>query len=178
MEELIQRSAKYSLTKEQADELRGMALLPDEFRLQLLKRYHKQHGTKALIELFAQFMGLANSVSLNTREFVEMYLVLECKHLPMTAAKINLPTVVGALHGIFTAIPPSKGMCDGCAFRLGSVANQCEVTTLDANWSVNNLDKNFYCHEDLKPNGEPQHLCAGYAKAAGPASAAVAKEAK
>lgn len=173
---LQEDSAKYSLTQLQADDLKGMVLLPDELRRKLLRNYQRQHGTAALIGLFAEFIGLANSVILNSREFVEMFLITYYKEYPETAEKINLPTIQGALAGVKTAVPPSKGMCHGCAFRLGSVANQCEVTTMDAQCAAENRDKNFYCHEDMNEDGSPKHLCAGYAKAAAPGDIALRQE--
>lgn len=154
----------YQLSKQDADTLKGAALLPLEFRVKILERYVADHGHYGLVELFAQFIGLANSVVANTREFVEMYLVCECGHMPEMAAKLNLPTIFGALQGVEIAQQDStKGMCGGCAYRRGTAANQSPVTTSDvASALPGQFDHTFSCHENLDEQGEPSRKCGGY----------------
>lgn len=160
------KSSDYALTKEQVNELKGMTCLPHEFRVMLLKKFLEKHKPEDLVELFSQFIGMANSVEENTREFIELYLVTECNHTDKIAAMINLPTVFGALFGAEVAIKPTKGMCGTCAFRLGTFANQSPVTSHDAKWS-SETDCKFMCHEDLDEHNEPTKPCAGYAKVHG-----------
>jgi len=137
------KSSDYTLTKEQVSELKGMTCLPHEFRVMILKKFLEKHNPEELAELFSQFIGMANSIEENTREFIELYLVTECGHTDRTAAMINLPT-----------------------FRLGTFANQSPVTSLDAKWS-SETDCKFMCHEDLDEHNEPTKPCAGYAKVHG-----------
>jgi hypothetical protein len=155
----------YTLTREEAEMLAGAHLLPDPFRSELLARYLKEHGPERLLVLFANFLGLANSVVANTREFVELYLVTECNHHPHTAEQINLPTIHGALQGVRAAIKPVRGMCKGCAYRLGTAANQSPITAFDAEHTSQSSGDPFHCHEGLDERGEPTRLCAGYAAA-------------
>jgi hypothetical protein len=153
----------YSLTKDEAVNLGAMSFMPHDMRLELLEKYHREHGTAALIRMFSQFVALTKSIEENTREFIEMYLICECNHTPENAEKINLPTILGACQGAQMAIPPTKGMCDGCAFRIGTAANQSIVTTADATYCSEDRVK-FMCHESLDERGEATKPCAGYAR--------------
>lgn len=153
----------YSMTVADAEELMGVSVLPDEFRRKILLNYVWTHGMHELVRLFSAFVGMANSVADNTREQFELYLITECHHHPHLAEKINLPTIQGALEGVTLAQSGNKGMCATCAFRLGTPANQCHTTTLDAKWT-SETDEKFMCHEALDPDNEPTKPCAGWAK--------------
>ena len=117
------------------------------------------------MELFSQFIGMANSVIENNREMLELFLITECHVHPYTAEKINLPTLFGALNGIEIAerVEESK-TCTGCAFRRGTCANQSPITTIDAKDAVEGDIGQFMCHTDLDDNMEPTHKCIGYAQ--------------
>lgn len=56
--------------------------------------------------------------------------------------------------------PPSAPRCDGCAFRLGTLANQSVATQMTALKCVIEGEP-FYCHKGVG-DGEPKRLCAGY----------------
>lgn len=84
---------------------------------------------------------------------------------PYSAEKINLPSLFGAMNGVLLAakVDP-KGACHGCAYRLGTAANQSPCTSLDAEYTLQNLDP-FMCHADLDDKGEPTRPCVGHRKA-------------
>jgi hypothetical protein len=155
----------YTMADADADALRGMVLLPHEYRTKLLRRYVREHGQAALINLFSQFIGLANSVVANSREFIELAGIIEGTLHPHNADKINLPTIFGGLVGVGLAnsIDQTK-TCSGCAYRLGTCANQSPITTIDANWCEDESDLDFLCHERLNAKAEPYKLCAGHAQ--------------
>ena len=68
---------------------------------------------------------------------------------PQLAEKINLPTLFGALHGVVLAAGvKSDKTCGGCAFRLGTPANQSPITTGDADWYFHPGEGDCLCHED------------------------------
>lgn len=90
----------------------------------------------------------------------------------------NLPTPEGMMLGRELArladveearlrerFPRHHPRCDDCAFRLGTNPNGSVPTLMDAVKCVIEGDP-FYCHKTLR-DGEPRHLCAGYAMLAG-----------
>jgi hypothetical protein len=55
----------------------------------------------------------------------------------------------------------ARKRCDDCAFRLGTVPNQCPSTLMNAVKCMAERDE-FYCHKALDADGEPKLVCAGY----------------
>lgn len=159
------KATDYAISDDDARELLGVVTLPHEYRSMLLTKYAAERGTVALAELFSQFIGLANSVVANNREMAEMLLITEAKMHPHEAEKVNLPTLFGALNGVILArgVDQSK-TCGGCAFRLGTCANQSPSTTCDADWCSDG-EVQFMCHEDLDPAGNPTQKCTGFTQA-------------
>jgi hypothetical protein len=155
----------YTITRPDAENLRGIVLLPADIRQMALKKYVERHGVGDLIALFSQFIGLANSVVANNREMVEIILITEGGMWPNSAEQANLPTIFGALNGVVIAdgIDQSK-LCEGCAFRVGTSANQSPVTTCDADWQSHPGNANFMCHMDMDNEGQPKKACAGFAQ--------------
>lgn len=77
-----------------------------------------------------------------------------------TLASFNLPSPAGAELGAELArlTGDCPGCCDSCAFKLGTVPNQCSITLLDAMDCVGE-NVTFHCHSDGKP-------CRGWLQAA------------
>jgi hypothetical protein len=159
------KATDYQLTDAEADSLKGVVQLPYDIRHEVLTHYAKDRGHDALASLFAQFIGMANSVIANNREMAEMMLITEGNMLPQNAEKINLPTLFGALQGVALANSTKQaGLCSGCAYRLGAAANQSPPTTSDAEYCVQE-GNDFNCHEKLDERGNPTKLCIGHARA-------------
>jgi hypothetical protein len=164
LEQAEMRLREYRLSKLDADELKGASLVDVEIRSILFQKYLAAHGPDALINMFAQFVGLANSVVANNREFIEIFAITDCGIHPHNAHEVNLPTIFGALCGIELANSVNqKKTCGGCAYRLASCANQSPVTTCDADWADKD-DHEFLCHEKVDDNGNPTTLCLGHAQ--------------
>jgi len=126
-----------------------------------LERFSKEQ----LVDLFRNFIFMGLSVESNARDFMEAYFISETDMHPHDAEKLNLPTLWGALYGVgLAAGVDSNKACEGCAFRLGTHANQSPGTTVDADSCVHGYwsDDPFWCHEDLK-DGQPTKKCVGYA---------------
>ncbi len=160
---VIAPSERYALSNGDAVELKMMVLMPVDERLKLLRRYRRKHGQTALDNLVAQFMGLANSVTANTRDFAWEVAITQGGMDPNAAEKLNHPTIFGALQGVplANAINQTK-TCAGCAYRLGTHANQSPATTIDAaDCAENSTD--FLCHLPAD-GGEPKHVCRGHAQ--------------
>lgn len=158
----------YALTDTQAETLQGASLIPVDLRRKLLRRLRRDE----LVELFAQFIGLANSVVANNREMIELAGIISGELHPERAHEINLPTIFGALSGVKAAnlVPAEAKTCGGCAYRLGTPANQSPVTTSDVDWQRGAGD-DFWCHEDMNADGSPNRKCIGHLlamKAEGP----------
>lgn len=153
----------YSISPGAAEVLMGANGLPPDLRREALGKLLGDR--EAVLDLFSEFMGLANSVVENNREMIEIILICEGGMSDREAEKANLPTIFGALNGIQLAegVDTSRA-CHGCAFRLGSCANQSPVTTTDADHAGNPGEFNFMCHEDLDERGEPTKGCAGFAQ--------------
>lgn len=167
MSETVADSARdYSLTVQQAGELMAICSMPLPARLTALHGMVACHGCDGVVQLFAQFIGLANSVAANAKEQAEQLLVELGEVHPYTAEKINMPCVLGALQGarLVHGIDASN-VCHGCAFRHGSIANQCLPTTLDADRCSEPGEHAFLCHEVISPSGEATQACKGFAQA-------------
>lgn len=129
-------------------------------RRELLRRIQRKHGTGALLEAFAQFMGLANSVVESNRRSITDLLV-ECG----VHESPNMSTILGAFEGIRAAVSPARGMCGGCAFRLGTPANQSISTVASAEECLRD-GSTFLCHiNGIDKEGRATQPCAGAAKA-------------
>lgn len=156
------KAVDYSISVADSKELLGVVLLPHDIRAKVLDKYRKEHGAEALVNLFSQFIGLANSVVANSHDAIELFLIVEADFHPYQAEKINWPTLFGALNGVKLAEGVNQEKtCHGCACRLGSLANQSPSTTCDVDWCLADLDK-FWCHEDLDEDGKPTKKCIGF----------------
>jgi hypothetical protein len=154
----------YRMTDEDAAQILGVSSLPHDIRVLALKRYAATWGQPALIELFSSMLGMANSVIENCKEHAQDILVTHYGCYPEEAEKINFPTLFGAAAGVKLAnANKAKNTCHGCAFRHGTVANQCASTTSDADYCLDGASGDFMCHENLDDAGEPTKICRGYA---------------
>lgn len=157
-------NARYTLSRKDAEYLAAVTLMPTDMRFELLQRYRKENGQDALLNLFVEFIGLANSVEQNSCERIQSVAVEYLKMPQVDAERLNLPTIFGALDGSGLAVEsPTKGMCGGCAFRRGSIANQCLNTVFDAKEAIQSKDEMFMCHENGCSGGNATKLCAGFA---------------
>lgn len=162
---LHEAATDYAIKPELANLLYGVATLPAEDRRMALVAIGREHGAAALIDLFAQFIGLANSVASNASEHAQNLLVEMGQVHPYTAEKINMPSVLGALNGVQLVVGvDANKVCHGCAFRHGSIANQSLPTTMDAEQCSQPGEQTFMCHEDVDARGVPQSGCRGWAQ--------------
>lgn len=156
---------EYSMSRSDATDLAGIAQLDLAMRREALSSYLQKNGSQRLVELMAQFIGMANSVAENCAEMSDQVLIEECGVHPDKFTSVNLPTIIGACQGVLIASKcDSKGACHGCAYRLGSIANQSPITTCDAEFMAHDR-KGFMCHAHLDEQGEPTKVCVGHAKA-------------
>lgn len=151
----------YTFTEAELDALTVILASSNEHAA--LEIFEETHDLD-LRELFVQFVRLAKSVQENTREAVDFVAITEFDMNPMSHETPNLPTLSGALHGYRLAakVRPER-LCDGCAYRLGSIANQSAITTDDADYCANERH-HFLCHERVDARGQPYQACAGYAQ--------------
>ena len=154
----------YDITPLVAEFLLSIVALPAQERLVRLAPLNELDPLE-FANLFAQFIGMANSVVANSAEMADILLMTAgVTHPDQPSTRANLPTIVGALRGIVMAqgVDASK-VCEGCAFRLGTVANQSPITTTEADMCVEDSEK-FMCHMELDRKGQPFKACAGYAQ--------------
>lgn len=156
-------NTEYAMTSRDANELKGVVLLPFDIRQKLLAKYAKDRGTGALVDLFANFIGMANQVVDNTREALFLFGVIDAKLSDREAEGINVASLFGALQGVELANQVDQNKtCAGCAFRLGTPANQSPSTTCDAEWCIDGGEDRFMCHEHLDEHGQPTVQCGGH----------------
>jgi hypothetical protein len=158
-------ATKYNLTDAEAELVAALALIPADVRVDLLRRHADKHGAEAVLRLFAQVVGAANSVIANCREMAELHAVVSGIIHPERAHQLNMPTLAGAMAGVKLAntVKP-KSLCEGCAYRLGTPANQSPPTVEDAGWSVD-CNEDFLCHVRVDELERPSQVCAGHAQA-------------
>lgn len=160
-----EHARQYSLTREQAMDLAGLAALPTAVREEMILKLAVRRGPVYVARLLAQFIGLANSVVHNNREAIENFAIVDGAMHPHTAEKLNLPDIFGACNGAALAVDIDQAkLCGGCAFRLGTCANQSGSTTCDADYLAHPGEEPFYCHEDMNEDGTPKRACAGFAQ--------------
>ena len=161
-------NSEYSMTHSDAMDLAGFAQFDLVMRREALTSYLQRNGSQRLVELTAQLIGMANSVVENCAEMSDQVLIEECGVHPDKFTSVNLPTIIGACQGVMIASKcDPAGACYGCAYRLGSIANQSPITTSDAEFMAHD-QKGFMCHAHLDEQGEPTKVCVGHAKAAKP----------
>ncbi|PAU79204.1 hypothetical protein [Halomonas salipaludis] len=142
-----------------------------EARVEALLRFGTEAGARALLEMVADLVTLADQVIDNGREHAVDLLIQETDMHPYSAEKLNYPSLKGALVGLEAAerVPAHARdrVCPGCAYRPGSVANQCFTTQTDADCVLESGDA-FLCHarglDDV--TDEPTRPCIGHAYAA------------
>ena len=161
-------NSEYSMTPSDAADLAGIAQLHLSMRREALTCYLQRYGSQRLVEFTAQLIGMANSVAENCADMSDQVLIQECGVHPDKFTSVNLPTLIGACQGVMIANKcDPAGACHGCAYRLGSIANQSPITTCDAEFMAHDR-KGFMCHSHLDAEGEPTKVCVGHAKAAKP----------
>lgn len=155
----------YTMTPRQAEDIASLANLPLAGRVRGLTEYCEKHGVESLVELFAQFIGMASSVADNCRDMTDLVLISELGMHPDKFDSVNLPTILGACQGVALAAQcDPAGACEGCAYRLGSMANQSPMATSDAAY-MSFDQKGFMCHAETDDRGNPTKVCVGHAKA-------------
>lgn len=155
----------YDINPKVAQLLLGLVALPARKRIVKLQMLSLWMSGGEFVNLFAQFIGMANSVVANSAEMADILLMTAgVTHPDRPSSRANLPTIVGALRGIVMAqgVDASK-VCEGCAFRLGTPANQSPITTTDADMCVGDGEL-FLCHMEHDEKGNPFKACAGYAQ--------------
>lgn len=157
------RGTDYFIDPEAAKDLMGVVQFPHDLRLEVLRAMQERLGPDAMLALFSQFIGMANSVVFNSHDALGEFLIVEADFHPYTVAKgYNFPTLFGALNGIrLTVGVNQEKTCQGCACRLGTLANQSPVTTCDVDYCLEGDDK-FWCHEELDDKGMPTKRCIGF----------------
>ena len=156
---------QYEFSQDDRYNLGALHLLPREHRITIMNKYLGTHGITALLNFFANYVGLTNSLLHNAEEMAIMTCITEGKMNPTSAEKINLPSLLGAFNGMALSSGTDQSkLCGTCAYRHGSIANQCLITVSDAISCQEGRDGHFMCHENLDDKGEPTQACAGYAQ--------------
>lgn len=156
----------YAISADDAEWLAGATMLTPDTRREVMSAMMEHIGPDRMAALFSEFIGLANSVCANAAEMVSLQRIIDGhEHPDRESDRVNLPTPFGALQGIILASEvDALEACGGCAFRLGTIANQSPITTADADYCSDPLSPPFMCHEHMDDQGNPTRGCAGFAK--------------
>lgn len=112
----------YDLSVADAAVVQELAKAGPDQRIILLRRYLAAFGPSSLINLFAQAIGLANSVVANNREMIELAGIINGTLHPHTSHQINLPTISGAANGVALAAQAAGFRSDeGLPYDEGAV---------------------------------------------------------
>jgi hypothetical protein len=150
-----------------ARDLMGLVLLPREVRVAALERLLRERGERWLIEALADLVGVANQALANCEEAVDVILVSHGVYRPDSSERANLASLYGALVGIALAEGVEQdGLCAGCAFRVGTPANQSLLTTCDAE-HAEAFGERFMCHAGLEEGDQPRRVCLGWERKEG-----------
>lgn len=86
------KATDYAFSTEAASDLAGVVQFPHDIRLEVLQSMQKKIGSDAMLALFSQFIGMANSVVANSHEALEVFLIIEKGWYPYQAEKLNFPS--------------------------------------------------------------------------------------
>lgn len=104
--------------------------------------------------------GAAPGLVIDGGDAVRLFVVSEGNSLTL------MSLTFGALSGISIAEGVDQAKtCGGCAFRVGTCANQSAITTGDADLCTHPGEGDFMCHEHLDAEGNPTRKCAGFTQA-------------
>lgn len=161
---MLDPATDYDVSREDIEPLSRAVFLPADERAAVFRRFVAENGVEALIAAFAQFVGLANSVVANQREMIEIIGLVESGESPRLVEQYNLPSIPGALAGVKVACDVEQDRtCEGCAYRLGTCANQSPSTSDDAAYCADDGEQ-FWCHMEVDDCGKPTQLCHGWAQ--------------
>lgn len=119
----------------------------------VFKEYLQRNDKEEPAVIIANILAMSQSVISNISDELERELISSGKM--SNDQRLNMPSLAGAAMGSKMA-NTEKGKC-GCAFKLGSFANQCEATVFSAG-----LGDEFFCHQKGK-----KKLCKGWIRAKG-----------
>jgi hypothetical protein len=157
---------RYEFTEKEMRVVGGFHLLPHRTRLEEMAKFFANRDIFEIMRMFSNYIDMAETVILNTREQYEVFAIAGGNLHPNDADKVNVPSILGAINGLKIAgdLDPAK-FCHGCAFRKSSVANTCLTTVADTEY-CSQEGQTFMCHENLDPKtGEPTQKCRGFLKA-------------
>lgn len=155
----------YAPSSAQARWIAVLSVMPLEGRRETIAAIEDREGPQFVAEMLAHVIGMANSVAKNTREWLEIEAICAGVLHPEQADKINTPSMMGAALGAEKAAQVSqKGLCSGCALRLGAAANQCTPTQADVDWCETPSRDKFLCHMGDLEGRAPKKACPGWAR--------------
>jgi hypothetical protein len=100
--------------------------LPSDF-LRMLESMPANELAQAVITLTERFVAVTKA----TREHMLVLATVDFNMHPHQAEKLNLPTLAGSLMGLTLPKVDESKICETCAFRKGSAANQSVSTISD-----------------------------------------------
>lgn len=155
----------YAFSDDELKQIGAWVLLPHEMRMELMEKFFAGKDPQAIMSMFSNFIDLAHTTVENCEEQAWSCAVGIWGADPNEADKLNMPSLAGAITGVKLSqgVEPNH-LCHGCAYRRGSVANTCMVTTFDAAWCHGEFDQPFMCHENIKDDEEPTQKCRGFLK--------------
>jgi len=159
MSNTLEIAPRYNIGRDDAVYLLALMNNPDA-----IKMTRSEEDLKGLL---VNVLKLAETISENCREWLELAGIVHGDMHPYQAEKLNIPTLIGALSSAIT-VPrvDTSDCCHSCAFRVGSSANMTEAVASDVMDCMTDGTV-FYCHHKVDENFEtkPKHSCRGFVAA-------------
>ena len=125
--------------------------LPEADRLQAIQAQFGGKSNDELLVLLNSVLNISVNYAASCDETLYLHLVTSGDMHPHAIEKLISPSFHGALNGLILAkkAPNQKVLCDGCAYRHGTLANHCLTTQSDLMTALNS-ESIFYCHEGVE----------------------------
>lgn len=115
---------------------------------------HEKLSSKShddLIKILEVLMTVSENYAESCDEALYLHLVITGDMHPHSIEKLISPKFDAALKGLLLSekAPNQDVLCDGCAYKEGTLANHCSTTQSDLSSALNE-GKIFYCHEGFE----------------------------
>lgn len=104
-----------------------------------------------LLTVIDSLLNIGCDYAASCDETLYLHLVTVGEMHPYTVEKLNMPSFLGAIHGISLAkkAPNQLILCESCAYKCGTLANSSKATQADLSYAKE-CQEIFYCHQEIE----------------------------
>ncbi|MCU4436123.1 hypothetical protein KTH93_11650 [Acinetobacter bereziniae] len=124
--------------------------LPEAERSQAIWDKFSDISADELLEIIVTLINVSDGYAHACDEAIELHLSIYSDMHP-DKLSYNKPSFHGALNGLILSSNASNQdiICDGCAYKKGTLANSSLSTQSDVAYAIGNCAK-FYCHKNIE----------------------------